>query len=153
VASGIWRRASQVLKARVARNAALTVTGTLTIVAFDSVVHDPYGLWNTPTAGLINTPIAGTWRWAVSLAFTPSAATQGVQLQVRNAANGLGPGGAAEQYSVASGTYMTLGVTGYGVFSAGDGLSAAVQTTTSTCSMATGSNWSTMSMEYEGPSP
>jgi hypothetical protein len=71
VNGGAWRKARDVLHAQMQRAAAFTATGTNTILTYDTVVNDPYGLWVTNG---YTAPVAGLWRLHGHGVFSPTAA-------------------------------------------------------------------------------
>jgi hypothetical protein len=95
LAGGVWRRATDVLHARVFRSAAVS-TANYTPFGFDAIDHDPYQTY-VFTAGLANTgrfvcPIPGFYRFYAQSCWTSTTGGQFCYLDVhRNAAhNGRG---------------------------------------------------------------
>ena len=79
VAAGIWRRATDVLYARVFRNAAYTFPAVNPVnVPFNAISQDEYGLWNQAGANFI-TPLPGMWAIDAPLCVAFTAVGQYIQ--------------------------------------------------------------------------
>jgi len=82
VYGGNWKRARDVLIARVARGAAWNVTNTVAAVPHDTVLFDFYGLYNLSTL-LFTIPITGWWRFEAQVNMTPTATGQYINGMIR----------------------------------------------------------------------
>jgi len=78
VNSGNWFKARDVLHARYYRSAAYSFPTTQTIMLFDTVVRDPYGLYNAGT-GYVTLPVAGSWFFHCVTGGSATAASQFIQ--------------------------------------------------------------------------
>jgi hypothetical protein len=120
VVGGAWRKARDVLSARVFRNAAFTVAATETPFSWDSVSYDPFAMWagstvTVPLAGLyrVTAVLTGTatasgqWMYIVLLQNGSGRRTQGQQWA--SAAGGMFPA-FADQIRCAAGDTVSLGV-------------------------------------------
>jgi hypothetical protein len=143
VNGGAWRRARDVLHSRSYRAAAATITATLTAIAFDTVVRDPYGLL---TGGSCTVPVPGIYSVTTGTGGLSSTANQG--LQVYTSHNGVGS--LAQMVNLISGYYGYVRATDIVFCNAGDTLGGLVYVFTGTLTMQTGSNTTTLAVDYLG---
>jgi hypothetical protein len=73
VNGGLWRKARDVVAGRWWRAAAYTFSTSNTVLAFDTVERDPYGLYGT-ASGIFACPVAGWYLVSGKLTLTPTAA-------------------------------------------------------------------------------
>jgi|SRR5579871_3417869 len=66
VNGGAWRKARDVLHARVSRNAAWNSSTVLSAHQFDTIQFDPYGIWSFGAVGFV-VPIAGIYQFSALL--------------------------------------------------------------------------------------
>jgi hypothetical protein len=83
VNGGLWKKARNVLHAGYYRNGAFTVPTTAGALAADTVLADPYGLYN-PSNGQFTPPVAGLWQVAWSLWAASAAAGNTLQAIITN---------------------------------------------------------------------
>jgi|SRR5215469_5819054 len=81
VYGGAYKKARDVLHVAWYRGAAFTSTATPTLLGFDSMDNDPYGLYSTGTS-YVTVPLAGVWRTLVRLSVSATATGQWVQVTV-----------------------------------------------------------------------
>jgi hypothetical protein len=79
VNGGAWRKARDVLYCRYYRATAFNTTTAVGVLPFDTVIADPYGLYN-PTSGIFTVPVAGRYAFYSTATATPTAAGQNFQL-------------------------------------------------------------------------
>jgi hypothetical protein len=72
VNAGAWKRARDVLHARVWRNAAFNFTTAGPVLAFDTVDRDPYGMYSTAT-GQFSAVVAGWYHLEIRAVATSTA--------------------------------------------------------------------------------
>jgi hypothetical protein len=87
VNAGAWRKATDVLHAYWARNAALsTLTAAASMITFDAQQYDDYGIWNPTggsggTTGAMMALVPGYWRLTGQMVMTPTAANQWLNIR------------------------------------------------------------------------
>jgi hypothetical protein len=81
VYAGAWKRARDVLHPRVYRNAALTMPTASTVVPFDTVWLDTYGLWTPGSSQTYSfvLPVPGIYQAWAQTGFSPTASGQWIQ--------------------------------------------------------------------------
>lgn len=82
VYNGAWKRAKDVLVGAYYRSAAWTTATTTTLLVFDTLDYDPYGLYGRTTSGTLDTPVAGIWRFDETVSATATATGQWVQCRI-----------------------------------------------------------------------
>jgi hypothetical protein len=81
VYGGAWRKARDVLTGWWCRNGAYNFPVSATLMVFDHVIRDVYGLYNTGT-GLFTCPVAGWYLVGGKLAFNANAAAQSTAVEL-----------------------------------------------------------------------
>jgi hypothetical protein len=81
VNGGVWYKARDVLGCTYYRAAAFTVSTASSPIAMDTMVYDPYGLYNSGSA-IFTAPVAGTYRFSYQLSASATAAGQNLQPQL-----------------------------------------------------------------------
>jgi hypothetical protein len=76
VSGGAWKRARDVLYARIYRNAGFSMTIGQAAFPFDTAQDDPYGMFVAPN---LKVPIPGLYRYTFLVAYSPTAAGQWCQ--------------------------------------------------------------------------
>ena len=78
VNGGAWRKAQDVLTARVFQTATVSCATVAAIWPFDTVTHDAYGLW-VPASHYFVAPVAGVYALTGSVLYAQTAVAQQVQ--------------------------------------------------------------------------
>jgi hypothetical protein len=117
VNSGLWRKARDVLSARLWRNAAFSITAGDVGFSFDNISYDAFAMYS---AGVFTVPIAGLYRMSGVLAANGTAAgqwyyatiNQNGTARARNSAQAGAAGGiyagVSDQLRCAAGDQITL---------------------------------------------
>lgn len=154
VNSGRWRRATDVVKSRIYRNAAWTAQTSSTIMVFDATTKDDYTFYNT-ASGLYTCPVAGWYRVSSQMGVQYSTAAQsvGAAIVLMRAT----PPGAAAGYSQTNDTRTTTvnGILSYYTndiiyCAAGDQLSLWFNTGQTPNTTRVGANLTWADFEYAG---
>ena len=89
VASGVWKRARDIVRSRVYRNAAWTAATSSTLMTFDAAQKDDYVFYNL-TSGIFTCPIAGWYHVLSQIGVQYSTAAQSVGGAIVLQQNGVG---------------------------------------------------------------
>lgn len=81
VYSGQWKKARDVLNGLYNRTGTWNTATSTTLMLYDTLVYDAYGLYNTSTGSLV-VPVAGIWRCDQNTAATATATGQWVQARM-----------------------------------------------------------------------
>jgi hypothetical protein len=146
VNGGAWLKARDVLACRVYRNAAMNIVSGTTLLPFDGVTRDNYGLYNGANANAFTPPVAGWYDLIVQLAATTTASGQFIH-------NRLYLGGGtlySLSYAQASAATSLTTTTVYsGYLNANDWINVLIGSSV-TLAMGVGSTWTFASYNYRG---
>jgi hypothetical protein len=145
VNAGAWKRARDVLYARVWRSAALTTSGVT--MSWDTVTRDVYGLWGgAGNATVLTAPVAGIYDVDTEICFTATAAAQYIQNRIYVGGVMVSVG----QTIAASAIGMTALAHYSGYFNAGDFAQLQVNNSASLALATASSYYNWMELKYRG---